>query len=276
MPVFAVADVQPKEPVRFYVESNAAQVAPESEIIINVYIDSATPVNAFEIELFYPQSLLKPVLLKDGNSIVDLWQKRQWEAGDGAIQLSGGMIKPFSGKRGIIAELRFKALSEGAAQISFSGAKAYYADGSGTGAQVKTEPVKITIDSKAPLLDLQEENDTTLPVFEFLQVTKNPSNKGYLVVFQVKDKMSGVKSVLLRSIKWVNFGEWAQVSNPAEISEGVWIYQISAVDNNGNTLTKTMYITEEIVKKLLIIFLAISVLAGSFYGIIKKWFLVKK
>lgn len=275
LPFLTLAQVQPREAVRLYVNSTATQIAPDSEIIVSLRIDSAKPVNAFDMVLLYPEALLKPVLFNDSASMVDVWRTRQWDGGNGFIRLSGGMLKPFSGTGGTIAEFRFKALHEGIAQISFGNTNVYYADGTGTRADIATELVKITITKSVSLLNTPQKDDTVPPVFRSLQTAKNPVDGNYLAVFEVKDAGSGVKSVNLRTMEWFTFSEWRPVSSPVELPKGTWQYQISAVDNNGNTSMKTLHIPMEIAKKLFITVLLFFIF-GIVCVIIKKWFLIKK
>ena len=274
-PFLTLAEVQPKEAVWLYIDSSATQVAPGSEIIVSLRIDSIKPVNAFEVEIIYLKSLLNPVLFDDSSSVVDLWKTKQWEENNGIIKLSGGMIKPFSGVRGTIAEFRFKALYEGTVQISFNNANAYYADGIGTRAEIFVKPAEITITKNASLLNPQQKDDTAPPMFDFVKTAKNPADGKYLVIFNAKDMGSGIRVVYLQSMQWFTFDQWKPVSSPVELPKGTWQYQLSAVDNNGNTSIKTLYVPMEIVKKLSIIILLFLILS-IFYVIIRKWIFLKK
>ncbi len=274
-PVLTLGQIQPKEAERLYVVSSMTKVAPESEIIVRVLINNTRPINALDLKLTYPKSLLKPILFNDGTSIVDIWQTRQWEQGDGIIILVGGILRSFSGTGGTIAEFRFKAKNEGVAQISFDDANVYYADGIGTSAKIITEPINIIINANALQSYPQQEKDTVPPVFEVTKTVNNPTNVNYLAVFDVKDTGSGIKAVYIRSMKWIAFDEWRVVSNPAQLPLGIWQYQISATDNNGNTSIKTLYIPMEITKKLFLVILLFFIVA-IFYIIIREWILLKK
>ncbi len=274
-PVLTLAQVKTKEPAYLYIEATAVNVAPKSEIIARLLIDSKQPVNAFDITLGYQKQLLEPAVFNDSSSIINIWKNRMLDVDNGIIRLSGGMVKPFSGNGGVIAEFKFTAKSEGEAKILFSASNVYYADGTGAKAEVITKPLEIAISQNAPLLSVEETNDTTPPVFEFVKTAKNPADNNYFVVFQVKDAESGVKSVYLRQMKWFAFDAWRTVNNPIELSRGTWLYQISAGDNNGNTFVKTSYVAYEIAKKLLIGILLLF-LAGFLYVIIRKWVLLKK
>ena len=267
---FAIQSAQAQESVHVYVQSNAQKVAPGSEITATILMDSAKPVNAFEMTLLYPQDLLRPVAVNDAGSVVDLWKDRNWENLDGKVVLSGGIIKPFSGTSGDVIQLKFSTLKEGTAAISFSNADIYYADGAGTLNQAITSVGKIIIDASAQLLRPQDNNDKSAPLIGFLETTTNPKNKNYLAVFDVKDAGSGVGLVSLRQAKWFWFGNWKKTTSPVEIERGVWMYQILATDNNGNKITKTEYIWQELLFKLSlgIIFLLVIVI---FYYIITKW-----
>lgn len=270
---FLFQSANAQESVRVYVQSNAEKVAPGSEITTTILIDSAKPVNAFEMTLLYPQDLLRPVAVNDSGSVVDLWKDRNWENQDGKIILSGGIIKPFSGTAGDVIKLKFSALKEGTAVVSFSNANIYYADGVGTLNQAITSAGKIIIDASAKLLGAQDSDDKSAPSIGFLETTTNPKNKNYLAVFDVKDSGSGVGIISLRQAKWFWFGGWKKTTSPVEIEKGVWMYQISATDNSGNKIVKTEYIWQELFFKLSLGIILLLVIV-IFYYIITKWLFI--
>ena len=273
--LFVGYQAQAQVPVELYIEISESKFAPNSEIVATVFVSSNQPVNTFDIALKYPKELLKPLAFNDSGSIVDLWQIKQWNSNDGFIKLAGGMLGPFSGNKGRIGEIRFRALQESTGEISFDTAKIYFADGKGTVALVNAKSSFIEVKDDASLFYQPQKDDVVAPVFEFLVKFEDPVDATSLVAFQVKDSGSGLKAVYIRSSKWLSFDSWKTAISPAKIQSEAWRYQIAAVDNEGNFTIITRYITSNIVKKIfsivLISFLAVIIL----YVIIRKWFLRK-
>lgn len=275
-PVLVFAQTDSGDSVRFYIHLDQLQVAPDSEIIARILVDTAHPINAFDMTITYPKDLIQPIAFNDSGSLVDIWQERQWNSNSGVMKFSGGFLRPFSGAKGLIAQVRLKALAAGVATISLNAPSAYYADGTGSKASITIDaPVAVTIKDDSSIFYTPPVDDIVPPMFESLEHLKNSATGTYLVIFLAKDSGSGLKKVSIRSMQWLMFNSWQVVQNPAELPPGTWKYQIAAVDNIGNESVKTQYVVGGIVKKVLGLAVAIFLVA-IFYAIITKWMLPKK
>lgn len=108
-----------------------ADVSPGSIFNIDLLIDSASDINALEMELQYPQDIIESVGFDNANSIISLWQTKP-KVLNGKIEFSGGMLKPWQGNKGQILKLQFKAKKEGKANVVLVKNNLYLADGKGT------------------------------------------------------------------------------------------------------------------------------------------------
>lgn len=225
-------------------------VAPESKFSVGVFVDSAQPVNAFEIEVGYPSDFLEFISFNTGRSIIDVWQKNPEVAG-GVIKIQGGRMEPFTGDAGEIATVYFKAKKEGQAGLVFQTANLYAADGLGTRVGANRATSAIEISSKASLINEVDRADLSAPVVIKAEVVKNPFGNSRLAVFQAVDNESGIKETFLRSRVWLGWEDWRKASNPAPLPGGAWAFQIKAVDNQGNASEHIAFIWDEAVKKLL-------------------------
>ena len=104
-------------------------------------------INAGEITITYPQSLLLAANFFDASSIFDIFITRPTITTEGEIFLSGGTSAPFNGD-GLILKIAFLAEAEGQATVGISAeSKILVADGQGSIANLKSEPVVFVISS---------------------------------------------------------------------------------------------------------------------------------
>ena len=102
-------------------------------------------INAGEISIIYPQSLLIAANLFEGSSIFDVFITRPTIIKEGEIFLSGGASTPFNGD-GLILKIAFLAEAEGQAIAGISAeSKVLVADGQGSVASLKNETLVFTL-----------------------------------------------------------------------------------------------------------------------------------
>jgi len=251
-----------EEPPRVYFKAASESVALGSEFTVKVLVDSAEPLNAFNVEIIYSPETLELVSLYTASSIIDLWRIRPTVSQEGILAIEGGALIPFFGRGGTIVEMDFRAKESGAAQLSFRAARLYYADGKGTRAGTQSASLAITVTEEGELLALNREEDRTPPLFLEAKIVVNPIDETQLVVFRAADRETGVQETRLRSRVWFLWSEWRPVLNPASLDRGVWSVQLRSIDYHGNTVTETLYVTREISVKLAYIVLFTIFIVG--------------
>ncbi len=236
-------------PVALYFKSDADIFAPGSEFSVAVLADSKNLINAFDIEIEYPVSILEFISFNNANSIIEFWVKNPQTDEAGIVKFQGGTSKGFSGDSGELVKLNFRAKKENSANMAFKKADAYLADGLGTLSQTTVKNLNLEVSANAALLALVDINDKKPPVILNAEIAENPAANSRLVIFNAVDKESGLKTVFMRSRKWLFWDKWLSVSNPALLNPGVWTAQLKAVDNGDNSTTETIYIWPELGKK---------------------------
>ncbi len=236
------------------------------EITVAIFINSVEPVNALQVELGFSANTLDFESFNTNDSIVELWRASPILLGGGIARLEGGIPKSFSGKNGEVAKLIFKAKEGGAAELFFRTANIYAADGLGTLLETQVLPLHIAVfDTASQNLNLE---DKTPPNIVDLEVTKTPIEGQKIVVFKAEDKESGLKMALIRTRSWLTWSKWQIAFNPVGLTAGVWSFQFEAVDNQGNSAFRTVYVPEAITRKAIYGIL----LFGLFYGIYQIYF----
>ncbi len=79
------------------------------------------------------------------DSVVDIWQTKPISFPDGTIKLSGGIIKSFKGKSGLLVKLSFKVLTPGEVEIFLEKSDVYIADGKGTKLPTNTKSLTVSV-----------------------------------------------------------------------------------------------------------------------------------
>jgi len=255
---------------------NAHRAAPNSQIIVKLKLDSPEPINAVRLTWRYPAKILQPIIFNDSQSIIDIWQTRQWRETAGAIEIEGGLTKSFSGPNGEIAEVTFNTKTEGRARLELVAAEIYLADGLGTRLLLADQATEIVISRQAEMIKSEIQTDREPPQFEFTQTVWSPTESAYLAIFQIKDSSSGLRAVYLRHRRWLNWTAWSEVVNPVRLPAGVWQYQIRAADNQNNEKTETFYLERELMLKLAGPVLAMIILGVVILLRVKKWGQLKK
>jgi gas vesicle protein len=100
---------------------------------VAVYVDSLDQaMNAVSFRISYPEDLLRFVSLSKTGTIINLWVQEP-KGGNGEVFAEGIVLNPgFTGSRGKILNITFKALNSGKADISFVSGAVLANDGFGT------------------------------------------------------------------------------------------------------------------------------------------------
>lgn len=268
--------IEEKKP-KVYFETLPSEVKLGENVLVKIYLDTDVPINAVELSISYPKFLLKPIIFNDGQSIISLWQDRNWKNESGIINLTGGTPRAFAGTKGEIGRFTFTALKEGSSSFNFNSAIFYYADGKGTRVEAISPKKTITVYGhgrpQQPLSEKDKEvqiEDLEPPIFIVTDTLKNSTDGTRLAVFDVQDKGSGLSEVRLRTLKWFSWSDWVPVSNPTKLPSGIWKYQLLAIDNVGNENLHNSYILSQIIKVLILVILSFIFLIVARYFIIKR------
>lgn len=144
--------------------SNATSLA-GAEIVVQVAVESATPVNAFAGELRFDSSKLEVARIDYNNSIADLWAEEPWyKNGDGTIGFAGGSTRPggFTGSGNIIT-VTFRSKDAGVSAVEITRAQILQHDGLGTDTDVAT-PIDALFTFTAEVAPVVDENNRTTQV----------------------------------------------------------------------------------------------------------------
>ncbi len=100
---------------------------------ITVYVDSSDQaMNAVSFRISYPEDLLRLVSLSKSGTIINLWVQEP-KGGNGEVFAEGVVLNPgFTGARGKIVNITFKALKPGTADLRFISGSVLANDGFGT------------------------------------------------------------------------------------------------------------------------------------------------
>src|SRR3989344_570212 len=80
--VFAV------ENSKIYFSGPNFSIAPESEFLVNILLDTQNPINAFDLAIAYPPDKLEFLGFDNTNSIVNIWQASPSVLPNGNLGLS--------------------------------------------------------------------------------------------------------------------------------------------------------------------------------------------
>ncbi len=252
----------------FYLDQTNQAVA-GSVFSVKVLLGMDQPVNAYSVQLRYSTDFLELAGFNDSHSIIDVWQSKSSPAA-GAIKLSGGSLKPFTGQRGELITINFKALKEGAAGIAFGNSAIYLANGEGTEILPESGVLHIAIGGQSAI-PISEPVDASPPQIKFLSLEPDPfSQKQKFLTFLAADADSGVQTTELRTWSYLWWGAWTPVQNPAALSASAWAVEFRAIDNSGNAIVKIIYDWGAFPRFIIII------IGMALSAVFVAWFILRK
>ena len=147
---------------QLYFEGQSSSVAPGSRIVLEVFLDSPSAVNAVDLSVVYPTDALQFLGSDNSDSIVDIWQQKPEGDAPGIVNFSGGILKPFTGTKGELIKLSFVVKDEGSSTtnsvISFAKNNIYLADGKGTKINPAIQSFPLVVQENAPVVSEQIES----------------------------------------------------------------------------------------------------------------------
>lgn len=237
--------------LHFVISASAASprlyFAREGSFGIKLLVDSAVPVNAYDIELAYNAAIADIESADMSRSLVTVTPKPM-SVGGGTIIIKGGSMKPFSGEGGEIATFTLKPVAEGILQLAIVKGLAYEANGEGTPLALAPEQfaLRVTPDTftayEASRVVEAADLDSAPPQIATVSVEENPLQYGErLIVFTAFDAESGVARYEARDRLWLAWSPWREAVNPYPMTPGAWAVQLKAVDYSGNASLATVY-----------------------------------
>lgn len=141
------------------IDTTVSTGATISEVVL---VSSPTQaLNAVSGTVFFPTDLLQVVSVSKANSILSLWvQEPTFSNANGTITFAGVVPNPgYTGTRGTVLSIQFRAKKEGVAVVTFTSASEVLAnDGNGTNILTATQSATITVGPSA-----QPQSETTSP-----------------------------------------------------------------------------------------------------------------
>lgn len=114
-------------------------------VLVSVLLDSVVPTNAFSGSILYSHTILEPVAINDGNSIINIWITRPDASVGDPIEFAGITPGGFSGTGGILFSVLFRATAAGRADVSFKDVEVLRNDGAGGKEPTTTRPLSLSI-----------------------------------------------------------------------------------------------------------------------------------
>lgn len=219
-------------PSRAYLDLPSAPVPAGTDVSVRVLVDSATAVNAIDLQVAYPASDLAFIREDSTGSIVSFWQSGSMLLSKGHVRLSGALAQPFEGTAGLVATLHFKTIVPGPAVMAFERSVLYRADG--TGAKIPVPGVPSTL-SIGPALSIQPGSDSldATPPSLSVRLVKDPLTGRYLIVYDAADPDSGIRSVEMRVRRLWWTGPWQAIMTPAAYPSILFGIDIRATNQAG-------------------------------------------
>jgi len=231
--------------------------APESEIEVDVLISSEEEINAFDISLEYPPESLSLVKVSAAQSVASVWKSFPLDGKDGLIYITGGMVKPFTGERGKLITLVFKARNEGISSLVIKKAKLVKADGFGTTLETTTSKYEVVVKAGAPLIS--SEIISPPPKIKSVFWVEDSETKNPIAVIKVENTDS-VRMFYTRFRSWLFWGKWQNSQFIVPAPKYAWAAQFRAIDYDGRETSNVFYRWDIIFLKLFSIFASLALI----------------
>lgn len=118
--------------------TDAMRVTEGSQFTVDVYARAHVPVNAVDVEVTFPSSMVEVTGIDTGESVITLWTKEPYSSG-GTVYLSGGTFrKGFVGEH-LLAQINLKAKQTGEVTFLTNTASFHAGDGSGSAVPIESD-----------------------------------------------------------------------------------------------------------------------------------------
>lgn len=217
----------------------ASKIGVGDSVAVIIEVRSAKEINAVDIELSYPQDILRPLGVQTSDSAIDLW-KTTPGASAGSLILEGGSSLPRAGSNMRIARVVFEALNPGRANISFKRSDLYLADGAGTLLPAEASGTEVVV-GKEGSSGSARQRFLGSPTISDITLADNPFSDEKLLIFSVKDGGGGIAKTEIRAKTWFSWGPWLRAESPASIPSDIWAAEVRATSWNGEDSVKYIY-----------------------------------
>jgi hypothetical protein len=252
-----------------YIDPGEGALLLGQEYEAKVLVDATQALNAYSVAVGFDPAQLEFVRTDTSRSIIDIWQTLPDASREGTITFNGASITPFTGVRGQLFSIWFRARESLVSTTIRVGVSAVYlANGKGTKVipDIRNASFARAEAGDEALLPYPEapSEDTSPPTITFLELAKDPINPEHkLLGFSVRDEGTGIREVRARSRTWFFWSESQPAQNPMAYPGGVWAVQFTAIDHAGNTVERTIYDTRALIVKLASVTLVLVVLWGA-------------
>lgn len=216
---------------------------------VDVILESMVPSNAFSGAVSYQKTMLEPIAVSDGNSIVNLWIVHPTASENGSpISFAGVTPGGFSGDNGLLFSILFRAKVAGTANVSLVDIEILRNDGAGGEEPTTTKQLSLSISQKPS--GGYKELDDTVPPEPFTASLGDDSQlfggRSYLA-FMAADKGSGIERYAVAESRLPSFLFslfpllWNDATSPYVLLDQYrtsTVY-IKAVDRAGNERVST-------------------------------------
>lgn len=209
------------------VEAASVSLVPSSKTLglqeqfyVDVMLDTeGILVNGFEGSVNFEKDNISFVRAEEGSSMVNLWVTKPTLDGN-KVKFSGiisngfdGVIDPFNPKvklPGSMIRLVFMAKNPSTSIISSSNAYVTLNDGLGTVVNIPNSDISLLIENRQNPYIYKTTNDVTPEIDAYVIRDPNLFNNKYTLVFDAKDRQTGIKEVLVKEGR----RDWKKAESP--------------------------------------------------------------
>lgn len=180
-----------------HVDSKSQKIKAGEQFEAGIFLKTQEEyINAVEGKILFPNDLLELKEIRDGNSIVNFWIEKPHISPLGAIVFSGITPGGFSGQKGLLLSVLFRAKASGEGTIRIDEVQVLKNDGEGTPASLKIFPFQFSASEGYPAIQpiVKPMRDTGPPEAFRPEIAQNSDmfNGQWFLVFATQDKGSGI------------------------------------------------------------------------------------
>ncbi len=214
---------------------------------IGVFLNTEeAPINAVEGKIIFPEENIIAQEVRDGGTIMNLWLEKPHLQDPGGISFSGIIPGGYTGGRGYLFSIIFKAQKKGPIIIRTEGEKILLNDGEGTSASLKRAPLSLNIVAESTAGAFLPPYDSDPPESFTPVASRDPNllENQYFLVFVTQDKGSGISQYQVQETrgkkpkerKWVT-AESPYLLHDQKLQSYVFV---KAIDKAGNERIATL------------------------------------
>jgi len=225
---------------------NNKEVNLDSKFEVGIFLDTqADNINAIEGTIMFPSNSLEFQEVFTGNSNITFWVQQPALIAKDSVSFSGMIPGGFTGTKGYLFSLIFKATKKGQVTINSNNEKIYLNDGQGSLVDIKEAPLMLDIVEKEGGQNFVPLYDPNPPELFEPQVSwdENIFEGKWFLAFVTQDKGSGIDHYEV--MEGGQFGSFASLFSKKQwiVAESPYLLQdqslesviyVKAVDKAGN------------------------------------------